>query len=252
MQSSNGASRLQKNWQVMMHDIVRWGRVEIPYTYRLSKRKTLAINVHPDLAVEVVAPLETPLEVIRTRVAKRGAWIQKAWREFELYLPKQPPRRYINGESHRYLGRQYRLHAEQGDKNSVKCLRGYLRVTSDHEPTPDSIKAQLEGWYREHAHRVFRERLAECSKIASLEGIQQPPLTIRKMASRWGSCSNKGRINLNLELIKATRECIDYVIMHELCHLKEQHHGPRFWHLLEKLMPDYRERRKRLNLYADL
>ena len=85
MQSSNGASRLQKNWQVMMHDIVRWGRVEIPYTYRLSKRKTLAINVHPDLAVEVVAPLETPLEVIRTRVAKRGAWIQKAWREFELY-----------------------------------------------------------------------------------------------------------------------------------------------------------------------
>lgn len=252
MRLSSGASPLRRNWQVMMHDMVRWGRVEIHYIYQLSKRKTLAINVHPDLAVEVLAPLETPVEVIRTRVAKRGAWIQKAWREFELYLPKQPPRRYINGESHRYLGRQYRLHVEQGDGNSAKCLRGYLRVISRNEPTPKSIKAQLEGWYRENAKRVFRERLIECCKIASLEGIQEPPFTIRTMTSRWGSCSNQGRINLNLVLIKATKECIDYVIMHELCHLKEQHHGPRFWRLLEKLMPDYRERRKRLNLYADL
>ena len=248
---SSDALRLRRNWQVMMHDMVRWGRVEIPYTYQLSKRKTLAINVHPNLAVEVLAPLETPVEVIRTRVAKRGAWIQKAWREFELYLPKQPPRRYINGESHRYLGRQYRLHAEQGDENSVKCLRGYLRVISRHEPTPELIKSQLSDWYREHAHRVFRERLTECCKIASLEGIQQPPFTIRTMASRWGSCSNKGRINLNLALIKATKDCIDYVIMHELCHHKVKHHGPPFWKLLHRLMPDFEERRKKLKLYSD-
>lgn len=235
-----------------MRDVVRWGRVEIPYTYDLSKRKTLVINVHPDLAVEVLAPLDTPADVIRARVVKRGAWIQKAWREFELFLPKQPPRRYINGETHRYLGRQYRLHSEQGDKDSVKCLRGYLRVISRVEISPERIKVLLEGWYREQAHRVFRERLTECCKRASVEGIQEPPLVIRKMETRWGSCSRKGRVNLNLSLIKATKECIDYVIMHELCHLKEQHHGPRFWHLLEKLMPDYRDRRKRLNLYADL
>ncbi len=77
-------------------------------------------------------------------------------------------------------------------------------------------------------------------------------LRIQKMTSRWGSCSDKGRILLNLELIKAPRDYTDYVITHELCHLKEKHHGPRFWKLLEKLMPDYEQRRKKLNLFADV
>lgn len=226
--------------------------MEIPYIYKLSNRKSLAINVHPDLEVEVLAPVGTPLEAIRARVAKRGAWIRKAWREFELYLPKQPPRRYVNGETHRYLGRQYRLRAELGSEDSVKCLRGYLHVSCRNEPSPERIKTLLDGWYREHAHRVFRERMAECCKLASVEGIQEPPYNIRVMAARWGSCSSRGTITLNLLLIKATKECIDYVIMHELCHLKEKHHGPRFWHLLEKLMPDYKERRRRLNIYAEL
>ncbi len=236
----------------MMHDVVRWGRVEIPYTCKLSERKTLAISVLPDLSVEVRAPLDTPPEVIRERVARRGAWIRKAWREFELYLPKQPPRRYVNGETHRYLGRQYRLRAEQGSEDSVKCLRGYLQVTSRIEPSPEQVKALLEGWYREHARRVFRERLVECCRRASLEGIKEPPLFIRKMVSRWGSCSGKGRVYLNLELIKANKECIDYVIMHELCHLKVSSHGPNFWRLLAKLMPDYEERKRKLNQFADV
>jgi predicted metal-dependent hydrolase len=190
--------------------------------------------------------------VIRARVVKRGAWIRKAWREFELYLPKQPARRYINGETHRYLGRQYRLRAERGEEDSVKCLRGYLIVTTKTETTPELVRARLEGWYREHARRIFRERLTECCKRASLEGIEDPPLFIRRMATRWGSCSGKGRVYLNLELIKASKECIDYVITHELCHLKVSSHGPKFWRLLVKLMPDYEKRKKKLNSFADV
>jgi len=236
----------------MIRDVVRWGRIEIPYTCKLSQRKTLAISVHPNLAVEVRAPLDTPLEVVRERVARRAAWIRKAWREFELYLPKQPPRRYVNGETHRYLGRQYRLRAEQGDEDSVKCLRGYLHVVSRIEPTPDLIRALLKEWYLGQARRMFRERLAECGKRASVEGIEEPPLFIRKMGTRWGSCSSKGRINLNLELIKASKECIDYVVMHELCHLKAPSHGPKFWRLMAKLMPDYKERKRKLNQFADV
>lgn len=236
----------------MGRDTVRWGRVAIPYTYTLSRRKLLAISVHPDLTVEVRAPLGTSQEAIRERVFKRGAWIRKAWREFELYLPKQPPRRYINGETHRYLGRQYRLRADQGNENSVKCLRGYFRVVTRTEPNPGLIKLLLEDWYRNHAHRVFHERLLECCRLVSLEGIDKPPITIRKMRTRWGSCSPKGRVTLNLDLIKATKECIDYVILHELCHLKIPTHGAKFWQLLAKLMPDYEERRRKLNLFADV
>lgn len=105
-------------------DSVRWGHTLITYRYRYTERKTLAITVNPDLSVVVVAPLGTELGAIREKVRKRGSWIKKAWHEFELYLPKLPPRRYVNGETHRYLGRQYRLLAERGEIESVKCLRG--------------------------------------------------------------------------------------------------------------------------------
>jgi len=231
-------------------DEVHWGRTRIAYEYRVAERKTLAITVHPDLRVTVVAPVGAEVETIRDKVRKRGPWIRKQWREFELYLPKQPPRRYVNGETHRYLGRQYRLRAEQGDENTVKCLRGYFRVTTRGEPSPEQSKRLLECWYREHAKRIFHERLDVCSERANRDGIPRPALIIRRMHKRWGSCSAEGQITLNLELIKAPKECIDYVIMHELCHLKEAHHGPRFWALLAKLMPGYEEKRERLNLVA--
>ncbi len=98
----------------MRVDEVLWGRTKIRYNYTFKDRKTLAIHVHPDLSVSVDVPVGTPLDKVRDKVKKRGSWIRKAWREFELYLPKQPARKYINGESHRYLGRQYRLKARKG------------------------------------------------------------------------------------------------------------------------------------------
>lgn len=234
-------------------DSVYWGHTKIDFRYRFAKRKTLSISVHPDLAVMVKPPEGTEVEEIRERIRKRGAWIRTAWREFELYLPKQPPRQYVSGETHRYLGRQYRLKILQGKEDSVKCLWGYFWVTSSCEPTSARAEKLLGDWYRRQAHRVFRERLEVCFQRVARKGVETPTLLrIQKMASRWGSCSDQGRIILNLELIKAPKECIDYVITHELCHLKEKHHGPSFWRMLEKLMPDYRERRKRLNRYADV
>ena len=231
-------------------DQVYWGRTRILYEYRFAERKTLAITVHPDLRVTVVATLDADLEAIRNKVRKRGSWIRKQWREFQLYLPQQPPRRYVNGESHRYLGRQYRLRAEVGEKNSVKCQRGYFIVILKQEPTPELVERYLDSWYRKRAKVIFEERLDVCCKRAAREGIIRPPFRICHMEKRWGSCTDRGGITLNTELIEAPKECIDYVIMHELCHLKEAHHGPRFWGLLERVMPDYEERRLRLNIVA--
>ncbi|MBW9267389.1 MAG: M48 family metallopeptidase [Candidatus Thiodiazotropha sp. (ex. Lucinisca nassula)] len=231
-----------------MTDQVHWGRTVIDYEYRFADRKTLAITVHPDLRVTVVAPEGTDLDTIRKKVHKRGAWVRKQQREFELYLPKQPARRFINGESHRYLGRQYRLRAERGGENSVKCLRGYFRITTKDKPNPALAKKHLDRWYRSRADEVFNQRLDVCSERAAREGISRPGLKIRWMQKRWGSCAPEGIIMLNLELIKAPKECIDYVVMHELCHLKEAHHGPKFWSLLKRLMPDYLEKRKKLNI----
>jgi predicted metal-dependent hydrolase len=233
-------------------DKVQWGDTPISYRYEYKLRKTLAIHVHPDLSVDVWAPLGTSLEDIRSKVMKRGAWIRKSWREFELYLPKQPPRQYIIGESHRYLGRQYRLKAESGSEKSIKCMRGYFLVSTLDAFNPDEVHRLMDEWYRGHAKTQFSSRLIECYKLASLKGISFPSMEIRKLKSRWGSCTKSGKIILNIELIKVPVDCIDYVILHELCHLKEHHHGPAFWSLLESLMPDYEKRRARLNLYADL
>ena len=230
-------------------DTVTWGAVQIIYQYHRARRRTLSISVYPDLSVAVRVPLRTSLETIRQFVLKKAAWISKAWRNFELYLPKQPPRRYVGGETHRYLGRQYRLKLERGVEDSVKCLRGYLWVTTGDEPTPDRAKALLYAWYRAHARIVFEERLLNCHKKVAKEGIPLPGLSIRQMVSRWGSFSGSGRITLNLLLIAAPKECIDYVILHELCHFKVKRHGARFWRLMGRLMPDYEERRKKLNTY---
>jgi predicted metal-dependent hydrolase len=203
------------------------------------------------LSVTVRAPHGTSIETVRQFVHRRGGWISKAWRNFEQYLPKQPERRYISGESHRYLGRQFRLKVERGEVDSVKCLRGFLWISTKSDPSPEQAQVLLEDWYRQHARNVFQERLLVCHQRAEREGIPFPDLLIRKMISRWGSCSSAGRITLNLALIKAPKECIDYVIIHELCHFKVRHHGPKFWKLLHRLMPDFEERRKKLNLFGE-
>ncbi len=232
-------------------DSIIWGTLEIPYRYFYSARQTLSVSVHPDLSVTVKAPNGVSVEKIRAFVHRRAVWIRKAWREFEPYLPKQPERRYISGETHRYLGRQYRLKIERGNADSVKCLRGYLRVTIEGDISPARTKTLLTDWYRHHAREAFQERLTACHQRAHREEIPLPNLQIRKMASRWGSYSSKGLLTLNLALIKTPKDCIDYVIIHELCHHKVKHHGPQFWKLLRKLMPDFDERRKKLKLYAD-
>jgi predicted metal-dependent hydrolase len=232
-------------------DSIIWGTLEIPYRYSCSRRKTLSVSVHPDLSVTVSAPNGISIEKIREFVYRRAGWIRKAWRDFEPYLPKQPERRYISGETHRYLGRQYRLKIERGHANSVKCSGGFLRVTVQGEISPERTKTLLEDWYRCHAKDVFQERLTACHQKAHLEEIPFPNLMIRKMASRWGSYSSRGLLTLNLALIKTPKDCIDYVIIHELCHYKVKHHGPKFWKLLHRLMPDFEELRNKLKLYTD-
>jgi len=235
-----------------MVDEVHWGRTKIRFSYEFKERKTLAIHVHPDLSVSVDAPIGTDIDKIREKVKKRGSWIRKSWREFELYLPKQPARQYTNGESHRYLGRQYRLKARKGKIDTVKCYRGYFQVTCEQKPTPIKIKKLLDNWYQEKANQIFHKRYAICCDKIRQINIKPASLTIRDLKTRWGSCTKSGRIILNQELIKAPTECIDYVIMHELCHLKEHNHGVKFWKLLKKVLPDYIDRKKRLNLCADI
>ena len=179
---------------------------------------------------------------------KRAGWILRQQRQFKEYPTATAlPRRYVSGEAYRYLGRQYRLKVVENAVERVILSRGYLTVGVHHPADKHQIAQLIENWYRRHANHVFNDRLSVCYPRVELLGIPFPDLAVRAMKSRWGSCSAAGRITLNVKLIQVPRNLIDYVILHELCHLKEHNHRPTFYNLLDRVLPDWRERRQRLN-----
>ncbi|MDP1772610.1 MAG: SprT family zinc-dependent metalloprotease [Methylobacter sp.] len=227
---------------------VLFGETEISFSLNYVDRKTLAIHVYPDGKVSVDAPLSTDIEKVYGKVKKRASWILKQQRKFEGYPAALPERRYVSGETHRYLGRQYRLKIIAGDSETVKLTHGKLLVET-HSPQ-DSLLVQrlLQVWYRSKALTVFTERYAQCVQRVERVGIyHEKDFQLRFMSNRWGSCTGKGIITLNPELIAAPKDCIDYVITHELCHLKEHNHGPAFYRLITAALKDWELRRKRLN-----
>src|SRR5262249_5874219 len=148
---------------------------------------------------------------------------------------------------HLYLGRQYRLKVQEGSPESVKLVGRFLRIQATQREEGERVRALLDDWYRTHAKRVFMHRLEGCLESTRSLGLATAPhLVIRKMAKRWGSCTRAGNILLNLDLVKVPVHCIDYVIIHELCHLKVHNHGKEFYRLLARCLPDWVARKRRL------
>lgn len=228
-----------------MAGTIEYGRETIHYEVRfLPTRHTLGIEVHPDQRVLVRAPLGCPEEVIAERVRRRAAWISRQIAEFQRYRPRTPPRQYLSGETHLYLGRQYRLKVCAGEVATVKMSRGQLIVTLPGAPDPERIKTLLRRWYLDRARGVFSEMLDGC--LPHFKRIERPRLIVRAMQSRWGSLSRAGTMTLNANLVRAPRPCIEYVVTHELCHLKHRDHDAQFFRLLGLVMPDWEQRKLRL------
>ena len=228
---------------------LQFGNTTLEYQLSFAPRKTLAIDVHPDLTISVKAPEGAELLAIEAKVRQRAPWILRQQRKYETYLPHLPPREYVSGETHRYLGRQYRLKVQPGHNEGVKLTRGYFYITVRHKADTKRVKSLLTEWYHRQARRIFKERLDICFERMRFLKLDYPEMEIRRMATRWGSCTPEGKILLNLALIQAPKSYIDYVIVHELCHLKEHHHGPGFYRLLARLMPDWERRREELNRF---
>ncbi len=211
-----------------------------------ANRKTMEIAVHPDGQVVITAPLDVNLNTIKDRVRKRARWINHQIVYFQQFQPRTPPRRYIGGETHLYLGRQYRLKLLQGEREGVKLVRGYFYVTCRNRPEPQKVKQLLEYWYRAKARSKYTEVLESLLPAFHRLNCKTPVLQIRQMKTRWGSLSPSGALTLNRDLIRAPRECIEYVVTHELCHLKYKDHSAAFYKLLEQLLPDWEKRKHRL------
>lgn len=227
---------------------VTYGKETIEYELYYAARKTMEIAVHPDYRVIVKAPIGTDYKEIQIRVQKRAGWIKKKLDYFRQFDPRTPPRRYVGGETHLYLGRQYRLKISIGERNEVKLIGGYFQVKVRKSNSPERVKRLLDAWYAEKASKRFKESFERCWPTFEKMAVTKPRLQIRRMKRRWGSLSSRGTVTLNTDLIRAPRECIDYVITHELCHLQYPNHGPEFYNLLERVMPDWEKRKRKLEL----
>lgn len=225
---------------------IDYGTESIDFLLSRRPRKTLSITVHPDLRVEVVAPLEATEEAVLARVRKRARWIQRQRRQFLSWMPKPVPRSYLPGETHRYLGRQYRLKVCPSAHPTVKLRGGFIEVYRPGPEDSGAVKKQLNRWLREQAEARFKKELAKALGRMTRHALPVPKLRLLRMPKRWGSCTAKGEILLNPELIKTAGVCIEYVVVHELCHLKHPNHGPAFFRMLDAVLPDWRARKQRL------
>lgn len=225
--------------------MIEYGRETIRYEVRfLPTRQTLGIEVHPDQRVVIRAPVGCAEEVIADRVRKRASWISRQIADFQRYSPRTPQRQYVSGETHLYLGRQYRLKVGVGETASVRMTRGQLSVTMTGSPDSERVKAMLHRWYLDRARQVFSEVINQC--LMKFKGHQRPRLIVRAMQSRWGSLSQAGSMTLNANLVRAPLACIEYVVTHELCHLQHRDHDASYFKLLGRVMPDWEQRKQRL------
>ena len=241
--------------------------------YRVAEttrlRSKIRIHVHPDGVVEVQAPRGAEVLHIKAAVQKRARWVFSSLDSAKTSRVAALPREYVGGETHFYLGRRYRLKvsldiALAGEDKSldsdtadmraprhptVKISGGslHLRVPNTQ---PSIVKLHLMHWYMLRAKSYFTRRLAEIA--GTLDWLDAAPeLKLIPMRQQWGSCTPAGAIHLNPALIRAPRVCIDYVLLHELCHLREHNHSKRFYALLSKHCPNWQETKLELDKLAE-
>jgi len=237
-----------------MRQCLQYGNEEICYQVNrvVSRKLKIAIHVYPDGKVQVDAPADAEPVRISNAVRVRARWISKRLKEIRERNLHVLPREYVSGESYFYLGRRYLLKVIEipGCVSKTKLVGRYLQVsTQTAEQT--LVKRFVKAWYRARAKELFARRLSVLAEqVVWLREI--PPVKLLTMRIQWGSCSPSGVVVLNPNLVKAPRECVDYVILHEVCHLREHNHSPKFYRLLTELMPDWEKHKTRLDGLAEM
>jgi len=215
---------------------IDFGSKKIDFSLEYSNRKSLGITVTPELSVLVKAPIDTSMEKVKEKLRKKAPWIIRQQSFFLSFHPKTPARKFIGGETHLYLGRQYRLQIQIGKDESVKLKGKFIEVTAREK---SRAKDLLNGWYLLHAKTKFHAIAQPLIDKFKKHKVEPSSIVFRDMPTRWGSCTPKGKIILNPELIKAPKGCIEYVIIHELCHLIHHDHTQKFIDLQTKEMKDW-------------
>lgn len=233
---------------------LRLSMKEAGFNYQIRKsarRKTLAITVHPDNRVIVSAPANCSRKDILRFVEGRSNWVRKVIQANLQRVMQNQVRKFETGEKLFYLGSQYLLRVEGGAPSQVILEDGHICVrlpVEDLSPEPSWVRKHLLDWYMACALAKIEERLPV---YANKIGVTPRFVTVKSMKSRWGSCSILGRISLAWNIIMAPEPVLDYLLVHELCHLLHHNHSPEYWKLVSSVFPDHKERRRWLRENAD-
>ncbi|HUF10919.1 MAG TPA: SprT family zinc-dependent metalloprotease, partial [Rhodothermales bacterium] len=254
--SRASGNRVEPMDRILIHESRR-----IPYRLHLGKRRGLRIAVTPELIVNVFAPSRAPRSWVDNAIRERAQWIVRTLDKVASCEILCFPDRFQDGSMVRYLGSEVRLAIVEGASAPPELLFDTLVVSVPaagqkaanngvaHRANDVAADRIVRRWHRSVAEARFRESIDRCIAIAARHNVTEPEVTIRDMRSRWGSCSSTGRVTLNLKLVMLPETLIDYVVMHELCHLVLHDHSKRYYALLTRCMPDWRERKKRLDRY---
>jgi predicted metal-dependent hydrolase len=249
---------------------LEFGTRRIAYRLWRTDRKRLRISVLPSLEVQVAIPSTVDEDELTRLLAGKAPWIARQLDRMAAFHPLPSPTRYISGETFLYLGRQYRLKVEPPEcpetkgrarppdapphakhcQASARLIGRFLTVTVPEKATQTTVRRAVQHWYADRATEIFPARINHCHAIASRHGVPLPVFSLRQMRTRWGSCTASKHVTLNANLLKVPVHCLDYVIMHELCHLMHHNHSPAFYRLLATCMPDWRKRKEILDQIA--
>lgn len=218
--------------------------VQGAYTVRFSARRRYpAVIVYPDLRVEVIAPPGTPLTAIDDLYRQKSAWVARALERFRAQPCPVTERRYVQGERFLFAGEERVLAIEEGGGDAARHDGRALRVRVPAGAGPDEVRERVVELYRRAAVEAIGPLV---DYHAARMGVAPPPFRVKLLKRRWGSCSRAGRLNFNLRLAMAPPAELEYVVVHELCHLVRPDHSPAFWRTVGRYLPDYDTRRAAL------
>ncbi|MHB8063687.1 MAG: M48 family metallopeptidase [Ruminiclostridium sp.] len=218
------------------------GDKELKYTLLRSNRKTVVIAIENDGLVRVTSPARVSENYINQLLQKKSSWILKKLVDVENRVAiTNKAKVFEDDESFCYLGKEFKLKLFRSSnirKPTVSLAGENIVITLPNAYEAEKLNNVLKRWYVEQFRLVIEERVKHYSAII---GVYPQKVTIKEQKTRWGSCSGRGNINLNWKLIMASMEVLDYVIIHELCHMKEMNHSKEFWKLVEGIFPQYKK-----------
>jgi predicted metal-dependent hydrolase len=237
---------------VAEHSEVQFGRTLIDYGIRRSsRRKTVAVTVHPTGVVILTAPTGASVTRLDTVVKNKARWIAGRLRLVRPLAGPVPAKEFLTGESFRYLGRQYRLRVLTGKVEGVRLDAGRLLVETEvglgAEARAVRVRALLVGWYRSRAEERLSSRAAYWAERI---GVPVPRVLVREQELRWGSCSASGVVRFNWRVVQAPSRLVDYVVAHEVLHLRHPDHTKAFWAALGSVLPAAEARRASLREFG--